>query len=265
MPSRSRYWSCSKFADWLRGTPKPGAATLEGWHAWRKTAKASHRFRFWLAEEGLDHIQSLIHWPTDKLYDIKYWYNNRFTTKTHALTSTSLEKGKWHELDTRILHCLFDELVEYVEVEQAWFNVAWDKEARIKYNAPFHATGWFRLRTWRCPEAGLDALKWAADLVNEDGSLTHQSHGAREILALYDWWKTVYSNRIDPHEASGWSAYCEDRRVGEEADDEGLNLFSSTEESKEILDRLHEIERQYAEEEEDMLIRLIKIRSVMWT
>ena len=32
------YWTCSKFADWLRGTPKLGAATAEEWRDWHKTA-----------------------------------------------------------------------------------------------------------------------------------------------------------------------------------------------------------------------------------
>lgn len=267
MRSRSHYWSCSKFADWLRGTAKPRAETTEGWDAWRKSAKAAHQYRYWLAEEGLDIIQDTLHWPTDKLYEIKYWFNNRFVTKTHALTSRSLKKGKWHELDERILHCLFDELVEYVEVEQAWFHVAWDEEARVKYKAPFYATGWFRVRTWRCPEAGIDALKWAADLQDDEGNPTSQAHGAREILALYDWWKNVYPNRPDPYEASGWTAYCNKREAEakENGDDYPLYTGRNIEESKEILDKLRDIEGQYAEEEERMLIRLIKIRSVMWT
>jgi hypothetical protein len=29
------YWSCSKFADWLRGMPKLEAGTIEEWNAWK--------------------------------------------------------------------------------------------------------------------------------------------------------------------------------------------------------------------------------------
>ena len=71
MAQHSSYWSCSKFADWIRGTPKPGAGTVEEWDDWRETAKVK-AVRYWLAEEGLWYAQHYIMWPIDKLYDIKY-------------------------------------------------------------------------------------------------------------------------------------------------------------------------------------------------
>ena len=126
------YWSCTKFADWLRGTAKPDSATGKGWDDWRKIAASSHKFRYWLAEEGLDAIQSFVMWPTDKLYDIKYWLVNRFSTKTHALTSSTLERGQWHDLDSRILFCLFDELVNFVETEKAHIHVVFGYVKRKK-------------------------------------------------------------------------------------------------------------------------------------
>jgi len=35
MAQHSNYWSCTPFADWLRGTPKGGAKTSEDWDEWR--------------------------------------------------------------------------------------------------------------------------------------------------------------------------------------------------------------------------------------
>ena len=102
---------------------------------------------------------------------------------------------------------LFNELVDFVEVETAWSNIAWDKKAREKYNPPFYAWGWFRWRTWRCPEAGIDHLKWAMELTNEEwletdkkheAVLTGQAKAAKEIFELYTWWKEVYPNRRNP-------------------------------------------------------------------
>ena len=52
------YWSCTKFADWLRGTAKLGAGTSEQWDEWRTTAQMKHNFRYWVAEEALDAIQN---------------------------------------------------------------------------------------------------------------------------------------------------------------------------------------------------------------
>lgn len=279
MPSRTHYLSCSKFADWLRGTPKPYAETSEGWIAWRKNAKQSHPIRYWMADTGLDYIQSFLYWPTDQLYNIKYYINNRWVTRSHSLTAhpRDIKPGSWCDVGRRFLPCLFNELVEFVEVEQAWLHVAWDKEARIKYKAPFYATGWFRWRTWRCPQAGLDYLDWASELkFNDDwsssddpkwGKPTPQAVSAQEIKNLYMWWTQVYPNRPDPYDASGWTAYCESRRTNDSDDFMGHN-DSNTEDkikTRSTLDRLTELEQQYEAEDEEMLIRLIKIRGYLWT
>ena len=275
--ARARYWSCTKFANWLRGTPKPSSATGKDWNTWHKNAKEKHQFRYWLAEEALDRIQDTIWWPIDKLYSVKYYINNRWVTKTHALTAHSrdIKPGEWCDVGNRFLPCLFNELVNFVEIELAWANIAWDKQARAKYKAPRWSWGWFRWRTWRCPEAGLDYLQWAMSLTNEEWlsedkkhlvEPTSQAISSKEILELYTWWKEVYSNRPDPLEASGWSAYCDMRR------ERGYNLLdleyhSDDEEKigKAALDRSHEIEAEYEREDTEMLIRLIKIRNQLWT
>jgi hypothetical protein len=274
MAQHTHYWSCSKFADWLRGTPKGGAKSGKDWDTWHKEATAKHPVRYWLAEEGLHYIQDFVTWPVRKIYDVKYYINNRWVSRTHTLTS-NLKRGQWHEFDTRLLHCMFDELVNYVEVEEAWSNVAWDEEARKKYNAPFYAWGWFRWRTWRSPEAGLAKLQWASSLTNEEwldedekhlAEPTHQALTAREVMFLYDWWKNIRPHRPDPHDASGWTELCEKRR------EEGrglLDLESRSDEeeaaTRKALDVCRQIEEQYENEDTDMMIRLIRIRRGMWT
>lgn len=270
---RKTYWSCTKFADWLRGKPKLCAGTSREWRDWEKESKAAHPFRYWLAEEGLDAIQNFIFWPIDQLYSAKYWINNRFVTKTHAMTS-NLKRGEWHEYETRLLHCMFDELVNFVEVEQAWWHIAWDPEARVKYKPPFYAFGWFRSRTWRCPEAGIEALQWASKLTDLEwlpeeekhkAKPTHQAKTAKEVLKLYHWWKEVRPTRPDPHDASGWTDWCDRRR---ETSDHFLDMEDNEEDRKEttkILDLCREIEENCEKEDEKMMIRLIKIRRGLWT
>lgn len=271
------YWSCSRFANWLRGTSKPHAETSKGWRNWRQDAKLAHPVRYWLAEEALDWIQDTITWPVRKIYDVKYYVNNRWVTRTHALTAhaSDIPRGEWRDVGSRFLPCLFNELRDFVEVELAWWHIAWEgKSVRDKYDAPFWATGWFRWRTWRCPQAGLDNLDWQMTLVNDYLSDDHpdrnqsspQAERAREILALYTWWTEVYPNRPDPYEASGWSAICERRRTDggdffdvDDDDDEGRK------ERHAALDLCDKIEQQYRQEDEDMMIRLIKIRDSLWT
>lgn len=274
---RSRYWSCSKFADWLRGTNKIPAGTSEEWQEWDKTAKSAHPIRFWIAEEGLHYAQNFLMWPIDQVYNFKYWINNRFVSKTHALTS-NLKKGQWHELDERLLHCLFDELVNYVEIELAASNFRWDEEARKKYKTPFWAVGWFRWRTYRNVEAAMEYLNWASELrytkeeVGEDspelGKLTYQALVARDVKVLYNWWKNERPNRPDPYEASGWNAYCATREKTEDS----LGWLSRSARSDEeqanvehMLNVLHKMEDRYRKEDEKMLIKLIKIRHGLWT
>jgi len=273
---RNNYWSCSKFADWLRGTAKLGSATSEEWDEWRTTAQMRHNFRYWLAEEALDAIQNFICWPEDRLNDIRYYINNRWVSRSHSLTAhpRDIKPGQWQDVGNRFLPCLFNELVDFVEIEQAWHYCMWDEEERVKYNVPWWRSGWLRWRTWRCPEAGMAYLNWAKDLDNseflEEGEtpqLTHQAKAAREIIELYTWWTTVYRNRPEPMEASGWSAYCEASRLA----NGGRLSFGSdkspelAEMSKIAMDKMHKMEEEYEAEDEAMLIRLIKIRQSLWT
>ena len=280
---RNHYWTCSKFADWIRGTTKGGPKTSEGWNEWEKRAKSAYPIRWWLAEEGLDILQKIVFWPTDTLYAIKYYINNRWVTRTHSLTAhpRDIKPGTWCDVGHRFLPCLFNELQDFVEVELAWWHLAWaDKDEKRKYNAPFWATGWFRWRTWRCPQAGLDNLKWQSELRHsvDDGWQesdpnvglpTPQAERALEILALYKWWKEVYPNRPDPHDASGWSRYCELKR--QENGDTGLSFMAESKNpetralGEEALKKTHEIEQMYNDEDTQMLIRLIKIRDALWT
>lgn len=276
MAHRVNYWSCTRFADWVRGTPKPGAETGKGWHDWKMEAKANHPIRYWIAEEGLDLVQDIIHWPTDRLYNIKYWFANRFVTRTHALTS-NLKPGQWYDLDTRIMHCLFDELINFVEVEKAWMNIAWDEKARKEFKAPFWAVGWFRSRCWRSAEAGIAHLKWEISLTCDEsmgfnkndpdyGKPTSQARDAQEILDLYRWWKHERPLRPDPMDASGWSALCEERRTEDDPWFLGEDKTPSQKrKTNKALDLCHKLEVKYENEDTDMLIRLIKLRRHLWT
>jgi len=274
---RTHYWTCSKFADWIRGTEKLVSGTSEEWQVWHTQARQFNKFRYWLAEEGLDHIQNIIYYVPDKLHAIRYYVNNRWITRSHCLTAhpRDIQPGTWRDVGNRFLPCLFNELVDFVEVEQAWHHVCWDDEARKKYQTPWWRTGWLRLRVWRCPEAGLAHLAWASELTNEDYTqegdaieLTPQALAAQEILELYAWWTITYPNRPDAMDASGWSAYCATNREAQ-GDTDGLGFSAKTPELRAQADlasaRMQQIEADYEAEDTEMLMRLIKIRNYLWT
>ena len=279
MAQHSNYWSCSPFADWVRGTRKLNVGTSEEWDDWHNNAKGYNPVRYWLAEEGLGHLQDFVTYPIRKIYDLKYYINNRYITRTHALTAhhRDIKPGTWTDVGNRFLPCLFNELVDFVEVEQAWSHIAWgSKEDRKKYDAPFYATGWWRWRTWRCPQAGIDHLDWAMTLTNTDwcepdhpeyGKPTGQAIRAKELKELYTWWTVTYRNRPDAYDASGWTEYCEASRLA----NGGKLSFSGdkTPEMKKQSDKAHKllqkIEAAYEKEDEAMMIRLIKARDSLWT
>ena len=226
-------------------------------------------------------VQKFVMWPTDKLHAIKYYINNRWISRTHSLTAhpQDIKPCQWQDVGNRFLPCLFNELQDFVEIELAWWHLAWaSKEERAKYNMPWWAHGWWRVRTWRCPQAGLDNLEWQRNLrFGEDegfekgdphiGQPTPQAKNAQEILDLYNWWTQVYRNRPEPMEASGWSAYCEAARLA----NGGRMMFGAdkTPELKKMSDKamkkLHKIEADNEKEDEAMMIRLIKVRNALWT
>jgi hypothetical protein len=175
----------------------------------------------------------------------------------------------------RFLPCLFNELVDFVEIETAWSHIAWS-DTQEKYNPPFYAKGWWRWRTWRCPAAGIDNLIWQISLIHNEEYCkdepyymkpTPQAVKAQEILDLYKWWTEVYPKRPDPHDASGWTAYCELSRLSN-----GGKINWGTDKSPELKKasklahkELQKIEAAYEKEDTDMMIRLIKVRHGLWT
>ena len=246
---RARHWSCSKFAAYVRGCEKPSSLTLEDWGKWRSEVESKSPIRYFIAEKLLNKIQDFINLPKDIYKNIRFHIINRFISKTHYL-KTGLKPGVYHEIDERILHGLFNELVDFVEIEQAHMNSVVNEKK-------------YQFKNGRSVESGLDHLKWASNLrYNEScglsegengyGEPTPQAKSAIKIFELYSWWKDR-KYRPNP-EVSGWSKYCEIKNIGEK-----------TNEGEATLDNMLELEEKYEKEDEDMMIELIKIRKHLWT
>jgi hypothetical protein len=275
---RSHYWTIGKFADWLRGTPKLKCGTSEEWDNWEVRAKSAHPVRWWIAEEGLDYLQKFVYYIPDRLNDVRYYINNRWVSRSHSLTAHArdIRPGNWCDVGNRFLPCLFNELVDFVEIEQAWHHCMWSDDAKKEFEVPWWRKGWLRWRTWRSPEAGMAYLTWASTLTNaeflEEGEKhkaepTYQAKAAKEIIELYTWWTVTYRNRPDPYDASGWSEYCE---LSRQANGGKLSWGGDkSPELKKMSDKAHKllrkIEAAYEKEDEAMMIRLIKIRQSLWT
>lgn len=300
--SRISYWSNSAFADKIRanfGPAKPRSATPEEWRDWRIEFEHKSPFIYWLSEKGLNKLQNFIFWPIDKLESLYYAINARFRDRYFGMTS-SLNKWKYHEVDERILHCNFQTLVDFVEIEMA-HQVTWalddkeDAEQRKKYGIRwYHRNKWASLfaTKWRSRTAAMDHFEWECNLKNDEsfygckpgemseeekskienfGELTKQALKAIEIRELYLWWVNVRPNRPDPMEASGYNKYFEIKKAHRSGNFDHLDLLidsGNTELNamrRECSSKLHEIEEQYEKEDEEKLIQLMKLRRCLWT
>ena len=248
---------------------RPYAATLREWKEWKLQAKADEPFKYWLVETVPDWFEDRWRNITKPYNDLRYALRCRVFDKYHVI-NTGLPPG-YADCDTRMLHGMFNLLVDYIEVEKAWMNVVFNKDLRHKTKTPWWSIGWTRFKSFRNVEAGLAYLNWEMTLDNPNLDVNErsdsQAKSAREQLALYKWWKEVRPARPDPMDASGWTDFCEKLRVNH-GNDDTLDLIKTPEEEiecKAVLEKNRQIDQAYEDEDTANLIRLIKIRSSLWT
>jgi hypothetical protein len=280
----SRHYSSSPFFKWVTkkfGMNKPSALGWDEWDDWNVTTKNEHPIGWFFTETVPDLLENPAKWFIDPLASAKYYIINRFIDKRHVM-STGLKPGDWNEFETRLLHSMFNELVNFVEVESAWNHLMWmDDEDHKKFNVPwYYENYWLRWRTWRSPEAGLAhfywarTLRWSSNEVAKDSEYidkrTPQAEAADEILALYHWWKFDYLKRPEAWVASGFQAFW-DIMDAKHGDSNWLlgNKSPMTEEERTEYrmwsDKNTALEEQWNVDETEMMCRLIKIRCSLWT
>jgi hypothetical protein len=278
----NRYYSESKLFVWLRkkfGINKPEALGWGEWETYNNNLKAKKPFAFWLTDTLPDLLEKPAEFLIDPLYECKYYLRNRFVSKTHLLR-TGLKAGQFHEFENKVLYGLFAELVDFVEIEKAHMQVIWSKEHRDKYSRPkWHKYWLLRWSEWRCPEAGLDHLKWEAELKFDENNgtekgdpqfnnLTPQAESAIWLMSAYNWWKNDRPLRVDPYDASGITEFHDKMK---EKYGKGMWMFnddmSSEDKAEEhvIYERVSALEKQYADEDTKWLKEVIDHRNELWT
>jgi len=183
---RTRYWSCSKLADFIRGEKKPYALTIDEWNEWESRMREERPTRYWLSDKFLNKIQDFFLLPWDLWREVKHWYNIRYVIKTHVL-DTGLKPGKYCDLNDRILHGCFNEFCIYVDKCRKYIQVE------------------------------------------------------EELNELYNWWKENYLKRDEP-----WQTITKETH--------GHRYYEV----------IQDVEKKRWEEEQEMLIRLIKVRDKLW-
>lgn len=283
---RLRHYNSLSLFNWLRkkvGINKPFALGWEEWDVWTEQTKKERPVGWFLTETLPKLLEKPVDFVKGPFEDMDIYIHNRFVSKTHYLP-TYLKPGKWHEFDTRLLHGMFGALVDFVEIETAHQTLMWieDKEELKKYGVPggYHKW-WGRWRSHRCVKAGIEQLEWAASLTyREDegldpgdpriGQPTPQAISARETLNLYHWWTQVRPNRGEAWDISGFRAHWDamDEKYGGKLGGWLMTGKMTPEEHAEY-DRLRRIVDQlnndWEREDEQQMIRLVKLRRSLWT
>jgi len=233
----------------------PYALSSEGWNLFNKEFKEVAPIRFWFHRDFRRKFVLPIKW---KFESIESWIRYRTYDKYHVI-NTGLPPG-YADTDTIMLYSTFNLLKDYVEVSLGLRE--WWQSDEPKSWASKHVPYYFNFRNFRNPEFGLKHLEWASTL--DDPSLpihersVHQAITARETIILYNWWVNTRPNRKE----------AEIRNLRNTIDEDDLFPdFSSHPEYKEYLNDIkesHVQEESWHNEDEEMLIRLIKIRRGLW-
>lgn len=207
-------------------------------------------------------------WKYERLSD---WIRYRTYDKYH-IVKTDLEPS-YYDKDTILLHSSFSILVAFVESECAWMNVAFDKNRKFRHKLPRIIRNTLFPYADRVSGLAFIDCHITDEYTSEDKSnmgfdseekyqahITNYRQPWQEIRDLYFWWKDVRPNRVDEMDFSGLAQHCDG---GSE-----LRMHETPEENAECTRKALlslEIEEQYAQEDTDMFIRLVKVRRCLWT
>lgn len=240
----------------------PGSMTSKGWRLFNKEYEERAPIRYWFEHTFKYSTLMPVKWKYEKIHD---WIRYRTYDRYH-IVDTGLEPS-YYDPTTVILHVNFNILKEFVEVEQAWSKYLWSGEYKetaswCEKHMPFYR----RVYPFRRPDLGVKHFEWAATL--DDPALPphercdHQAVAAREILVLYKWWVEDRPARKEIEHVSH--------------DDQGLGMMSSLDDDFDreapdfkahvaSMDAASKQEEDWNTEDEEMLVRLIRIRRSLWT
>ena len=228
-----------------KGNGAGKARSSEDWADWKNEMKEKYPIRYFLNQD----FESTFVWPiTHRIQRVQEWVRYR-TTRRYHIVSTGMKPG-YSDVTERMLHVNFNMLKDFVEIEKA------------------HMWNWSGEQP-KMDQPGVSHLLWEIGLDADNKFHNQQSANALEQYELYDWWTNQRPYREDDA-MEEWEAYHKVKKevYGDDAD----NFFRDdldTEELKVLqkiwLNKSNTIEKHNLNEDESMLIRLIKIRSSLWT
>lgn len=265
--SKYYHWTLSPLAKWIwkaaGAPPIPPWATAKEGREDDRMRKANYPIANWLVNTAIDKVERWVKSVPAKWEDIHAYIQNRYVSKVH-LIDTGLKPGDWYEPNNRLLHGAFAVLVDYVEVALAIEKNVWSD----------NPTPYRFLKEYRNAEQGIAKLEEQRGYTHDayEGGptgLTPSAVDAEEIRTLYAWWTVTRPNRRDPYsKIDPWngkfSMFDADHSEEEhEAKTRRRKAWKASVATK--LEQAHKLEQIYEKEDQDMLIRLIKVRGTMWT
>lgn len=257
----------TRIRRWLRFNP-PEAATSVEWAEFNARFKREAPIR-WRLSELSDWVAVKVMRVKDLIWEIRYR-----TTHRYHVVRPDLKPG-YYDTDDLILHTSMGLLCDHIEVRLACRNL-WadthDDDPAVARRARWIAR-WRDLKSsvgvkTRDPARGIAHLEWETTLddpsLPEDEQSPHQAAAAREALAIYKWWREVYptyENNYDdfPHktfEDSDVDFFCALDTPEKNAHRAELRVW---------FDKVRKLEVEQDKTTEEMMCRLVKLRTSLWT
>jgi len=226
-----------------KGVESDTARSSNDWYEFKVYHKEHNPIRYFLNNE----FEAMFIWPWSmRLERLTAWVQYR-TTRRYHIINTGMKPG-YADASERMLHVNFNMLKDFVEIEKAhmW---TWHEEKGVPSKQP-----------------GVSHLVWEMGLENE---VNNQAKNAREQYELYDWWTNQRPYR-EEDATEEWDAYHTLKK--EIYADDADNFFRDDKDTSELkflqktwLEKSSTIETNNLIKDEQMLIRLMKIRQSLWT
>ena len=248
-----------KIKHWMNYAP-PAALSAKGWRLFNQEFKEVAPFRYRLTRAVSEFIA-----PIRQVYnDARDWVCCRLYDRRHIVDS-GLPPG-YYGPDTLMMHLNFNMLKDFVEVALA--RVEYSCSGTYRTNASWcekHMPFYMIFYKFRRPDLGIARLEWFSTLDNPNLPLYDRDDSlaefGREVLALYKWWVDQVPARVlvDPPQYSdqglgGLSILLPD--FDKTAADYVAYKTASVQRSAQ--------EAAWAAEDDEYLIRLVRIRKDMW-
>lgn len=231
----------------------PESATTEEWNEWNDKAK-QYKFKWFIADTVPDWLVSTFTYPYERVSKLM----NKYIRKHSQINITTLKDNEWYDTETRMLHGMFQLLVDYVELEKAHVQIIFKEKDTPMY---------MRNTYYRSGIMGLKYLDWEVSLGKKAKEFSNQSKNAKIVRDLYIWWTSTRPQRTDVMDVKGSMGVSTNEFYNDEETLSSIGRRKDKEpELYEDVNKAYEdAEKAYKEEDEKMLIKLIKIRDSLWT